>query len=101
MVMPLRLVIIGTVVCVVFGASARRFATEKTTLAMTQLVGAGFLFVVIFAHVCEAFGFIPSLGWGKPSTVGHYIDFVSAIAGTILLAFGYVGRWIIRRRISS
>lgn len=99
-VMLPRLVISGTVVCVVFGASARGFAREKTALAMTQLVGAGFLLVVIFAHVCEAFGFIPSLGWGRPSTVGHYIDFVSADAGIILLAVGYFGRWIIRRRIS-
>ncbi|HEV2417558.1 MAG TPA: hypothetical protein VGX94_07125 [Terriglobia bacterium] len=70
-------------------------------MAVTQLAGTGFLLVVIFAHVCEAFGFIPSLGWGRPRTVGHYIDFVSAVAGSILLVLGYFGRWIIRRRISN
>ncbi|HET7214983.1 MAG TPA: hypothetical protein VFL79_15450 [Terriglobia bacterium] len=96
-----RLITIGVVVCILCGASARSFAKEKTTLAMTQLSGAGFLLVVIFAHVCEYSGFIPSLGWGRPGTVGHYIDLVSAAAGSILLAFGYFGRWIIRRRISS
>ena len=98
-VMMPRLIMIGTVVCIACGASARSFAREKTALAMTQLVGAGFLLVVMFAHVCEAFGFIPSLGWGRPSTVGHYIDFISAVAGSILLPLGYFGRWIIRRRI--
>jgi hypothetical protein len=101
MMMLPRLITIGTVVCIVCGVSARTFAKEKTALAMTQLVGAGFLLVVIFAHVCEAFGFIPSFGWGRPSTVGHYIDFVCAIAGSILLALGYFSRWIIRRRISN
>lgn len=95
------LIMIGTVVCVLCGASARSFVKEKTAMAMTQLAGACFLVVVIFAHVCEASGFFPSLGWGRPTTVGHYIDFVSAIAGSILLALGYFGRWIIRRRFSN
>jgi hypothetical protein len=92
---------IGAVDCILCGASARSFAKEKSALAMAQLVGASFLLVVIFAHVCEYSGFIPSLGWGRPGTVGHYIDLGSALAGSILLVFGYFGRWIIRRRISS
>lgn len=101
MVMLPRLIMIGAVVCVVCAVSARSFVKEKTALAMTQLVGAGFLLVVVFAHVCEASGFFPSLGWGRPTTVGHYIDFVSAIAGSILMVLGYFGRWIIRRRFSN
>ena len=100
MLMLPRLIAIGTVVSIVCGVSARSFAKEKTALAMTQLVGAGLLLVVVFAHVCEAFGFMPSLGWGRPGTVGHYIDLVSAVAGSIVLALGYFGRWILRRRIS-
>ena len=101
MVMLPRLIAIGTVVCIVCGVSARSFAKEKTALAMAQLVGAGLLLVVIFAHACEAFGFIPSLGWGRRGTLGHYIDLVSAIAGSVVLALGYFGRWIMRRLISS
>ena len=101
MVVLPRLIAIGTVVCIVCGVSARSFAKEKTALAMTQLVGAGLLLVVIFAHVCEAFGFIPSLGWGRPGTVGHSIDLVSAVAGSIALTLGYFGRWIGRRGISN
>lgn len=101
MVMLPRLITIGIVVGIICGASARSFTKEKTTLAILQLVGAGCLLVVIFAHVCEAFGFFPSLGWGRPGTEGHYIDLGSALAGSILLAFGYFGRWIVRRRISN
>lgn len=96
-----RLIVIGTVVCIVCGVSATSFAKEKTALATTQLVGAGLLLVVMFAHVCEVFGLIPSLGWGRPGTVGHYIDLISAVAGSIAWALGYFGRWIMRRRISN
>lgn len=70
-------------------------------MAAAQLAGAAFLLVVIFAHVCEAFGFIPSLGWGRPGTRGHYIDLVSAVAGSTLLGLGYFGRWTDRRRIPN
>jgi predicted Na+-dependent transporter len=92
-----KLILIGISVCIAFGASIARYAEEKTAMALTQLVGAVFLLVVIFAHVSEAFRFIPSLGWGRPNTLGHYIDLVSAIAGAILLPIGYLGRRYARR----
>lgn len=87
-----KLILIGISVCIAFGASIASYAAEKTAMALTQLVGAAFLLVVIFAHVCEGFGFIPSVGWGRPNTPGHYIDLVSAIAGVILMSIGYLGR---------
>ena len=92
-----KLILIGIAVCIAFGASIASFAEEKTGIALTQLVGACFLLVVIFAHVSEAFGFIPSLGWGRPNTLGHYIDLVSAIAGAVLFPVGYIGRRYARR----
>ena len=88
---------IGIPVCIVVGASIASFAEEKTRMALMQLVGASFLLVMIFAHVSEAFGFIPSLGWGQPNTLGHYIDLISAIAGAILFPIGYLGRRYTRR----
>jgi hypothetical protein len=96
-----KLILIGISVCIVFGASIASYAEEKTAMALTQLAGAAFLLVVIFAHVSEAFGFIPSLGWGRPNTPGHYIDLVSAIAGAVLLPIGYLGRLHARRINSS
>ena len=95
-----RLIVIGVPVCIVFGASVWSFAEEKTGIALTQVVGAALLLVVIFAHLSEVFGLVPSLGWGRPNTLGHYIDLVSAIAGAILLPVGYFGRRH-ARRISS
>ena len=95
--MPYRLIIIGLAVCIAFCASLASYAEEKNAMAFTQLAGASLLLVVIFAHVCEAFGFLASLGWGRPDTVGHYIDLVSAIAGAILLPIGYFGRRQARR----
>ena len=92
---------VGIPVCIAVGASIASFVEEKTGMALTQLVGASFLLVVIFAHVSEAFGFIASLGWGRPNTLGHYIDLVSAIAGAILLPIGYFGRRYTRRTNSN
>ena len=100
-VMLYKLILIGISVSMAFGASITTFAKEKTAMALTQLVGAAFLLVVIFAHASEAFGFIPSLGWGRPNTLGHYIDLVSAIAGAILLPIGYLGRRYARRMNSN
>ena len=96
-----KLILIGISVCIVFGASIASYAEEKTVMALTQLVGATFLLVVIFAHVSEAFGFNPSLGWGQPNTPGHYIDLVSAIVGVILFPIGYLGRRYSRRTNSN
>ena len=95
--MSYKLILIGISVCIAFGASIASFAEEKTGIALTQLIGAFFLLVVIFAHVSETFGFLPSLGWGRPNTLGHYVDLVSAIAGAILLPIGYLGRRYVRR----
>ena len=95
--MSYKLILIGVAVCFAVGASIASLVEEKTGMALTQLVGASLLLVVIFAHVCEAFGFLASFGWGRPNTLGHYIDFVSAIAGAILLPIGYFGRRHARR----
>ena len=92
-----KLIIIGIPVCIAFGASLASFAKEKTGMALTQLAGAAFLLVVIFAHVFEAFALIPSLGWGQQNSSGHYIDLISAFAGAVLFPLGYLGRSYSRR----
>jgi hypothetical protein len=61
---------IGIPVSIAVGASIASFAEEKTGMALTQLVGACFLLVVIFAHVSEAFGFIASPGLGTTQYTG-------------------------------
>jgi len=44
--------------------------------------------VVILTHVAESFHIFPSLGWGQPDSVGHYLDLTSAVLGFILIPLG-------------
>jgi hypothetical protein len=46
--------------------------------------------VVVFAHICEALHLFPSMGWGLEHSVGHYLDFWSAVLGLLLFPLGYL-----------
>jgi len=83
---------IGVLVAAAFVAPAIAVARDRTWWSLLQLLGACLLTLVIFAHVAEAFRLFPSMGWGRPDTIGHYIDLVSALGGSILLPTGYIGR---------
>lgn len=87
-----KTIVISIPVFIAFGVSTVAFAKERTLVALAQLTGAGFLVIVIFAHVSEAFNLFPSMGWGRPHTLGHYIDLTCAIAGVLLLSMGYFSR---------
>lgn len=80
-------------------ASALSYRGHKTLPSLIQLIGASLLLVVVFAHLCEAFSILPSMGWGKERTPGHYLDLSSAVLGAVLLAVGSVLR--IARRGST
>jgi hypothetical protein len=43
-------------------------------------------------HVAETLHLFPGMGWGQPTSIGHYIDLVSAILGCALLLLGFLGR---------
>lgn len=92
--MLLRVILISVLILIVLVGSSLTFIKEKTVFASVQLAGAVCLLVVVFAHVAEALGVLPAMGWGRPNTVGHYIDLTSAIAGLVLLAAGYISRKI-------
>jgi hypothetical protein len=55
---------------------------------VVQLLGAFCLMIVVFTHVAEAFSLFPRMGWGLPNSPGHYVDFISAIAGLIMFPIG-------------
>ncbi len=46
--------------------------------------------IVVFSHVCEALGLFPWMRWGLKGSVGHYLDFWSAIFGLALFPAGYL-----------
>jgi hypothetical protein len=54
------------------------------------LIGSGFLIIVVFTHVAEAFHILPAMGWGRPNSAGHYLDLVSAILGCTLLSLSFL-----------
>jgi hypothetical protein len=92
------LIAIGILVCAVFIVSALVVAREPTPWSALQLLGAGFLAVMVFSHVAERLGLFPTLDWGQPNSVGHYIDLVSAVSGSILVPAGYIGRRLLASR---
>jgi hypothetical protein len=65
------------------------------------LVGLACLLVVALTHVAEAFHIFPAMGWGLPSSVGHYLDLVSAILGAALLPLGFLLDALTRRKNSN
>ena len=94
------LIIVGLPVCGAFAASVLLLAKEKTTASLLQLLGAGFLVVVVLSHVAEGLHLLPSMGWGLPNSPGHYIDLVAAAAGLILFLAGYLSRSLAKFRMS-
>jgi hypothetical protein len=65
-----------------------------------QLFGVACLTVVVLTHVAEDFQIFPSMGWGKPTSAGHYLDLVSAIIGCALLLLGMLGSASAKRKIT-
>jgi hypothetical protein len=75
---------------VLFGGSAILFRNRRTAGRLLQLLGVGCFVVVALTHVFEAFRVFPSMGWGSPRSVGHYIDLGAAFLGLTLLSAGFL-----------
>lgn len=95
------LIAIGSLVLVVFSLSLIAVAREKSMFALAQLIGSIFLMVVVFAHVAEQFRILPAMGWGQAESAGHYLDLMSAVAGSILFTFRYLSRRLGKRRLAT
>jgi len=55
-----------------------------------QLVGAACLVTVVITHICEALDLFLWMHWGSEHSVGHYLDFGSAVLGLTLFPVGYL-----------
>jgi hypothetical protein len=73
-----------------FSGSAALFLRGKTVPSFLQLLGAGCLVVVILTHVSEALHLFPWMHWGDEHSIGHYLDFSSAVLGLTLFPIGYL-----------
>lgn len=83
--------------CVLFSGSVALFSRERNLSSFLQLLGAGCLVVVVLSHVSEAFHLFPLMHWGLEHSVGHYIDFVSAVLGLTLFPMGYLFHALTKR----
>jgi hypothetical protein len=82
---------------VLLAGSAVLLSRTRTMAALLQLLGAACLVVVVLAHLCEAFGLFPWMGWGLPDSVGHYLDLGSAVLGFTLFPIGYLWHALTKR----
>jgi len=64
---------------------------------LLQILGAICLAIVLFADAAGAFHLFPSVGWGKPDSIGYYLDIVFGIFGSILIVVGLAGNGGARR----
>lgn len=75
------------------------FLRDKTVGSLLRFMGAVCLGVVVLTHILEALHLLPSMGWGREHSVGHYLDLAGAIGGLGMLATGYVLRHRWSRRL--
>jgi hypothetical protein len=78
--------------CVFFGVSLVLFLTRRNLASTLQAMGLSCFGVMALTHAFEAFGFFPTLGWGQPRSVGHYIDLIAALSGVALMVGGFAFR---------
>ena len=81
---------IGIAAGMLFGGAIVLFRRERSISSFLQLIGAGCLIVVVLAHVAEALRLFPSMQWGRPHSLGHYVDFGSAVVAFVLFPLGYL-----------
>jgi hypothetical protein len=77
-----------------FSGATVVFLRARGACSLLQLLGAGCLVVVVLTHVCEALHLFSWMHWGEGHSVGHYLDFSSAILGVTLFPMGYLLRAI-------
>jgi hypothetical protein len=73
-----------------FAGSIVWFFRGKGLCSFLELLGSGCLVVVVLTHVSEALRLFPWMDWGLEHSIGHYLDFWSAVLGLTLFPIGYM-----------
>ena len=76
--------------CMLFSGSAVLSRRGKSVWPFLQLLGTGCLVVVVLTHVAEALQLFPWMHWGQEHSVGHCLDFWSAVLALTLFPVGYL-----------
>ena len=88
--------IVAVTISAIFVGSVRSLTERRTIWTGLQVLGAICLTVVVLAHIAEKTRIWPEMGWGLPNSTGHYVDLVSAIAGSIILPLGFIVDLMVR-----
>jgi hypothetical protein len=86
---PTGMIFCGSVILFLRGRAVRNFL---------QILRAGCLLVVVLAHVSEALRLFPWMLWGRPDSVGHFVDLLSAVLGLTLFPIGYLLHALAKQR---
>jgi len=82
--------------------SAALFATRRDLASALLATGIGWFGVMALTHVFESFSILPAFGWGRPHSVGHFIDLAAASLGVAFVTMGFlVHRRVARRNKRS
>src|SRR5713101_1028604 len=76
--------------CILFSGAIVLFCKGRTLCSFLQLLGAGCLMIVVLTHLSEALHLFPWMNWGRPHSIGHFLDFWSAVLGLTLFPVGYL-----------
>ncbi len=80
-----RALVLGVPTVVLLTFSILRVAVTRSLSGVLQVPGTGCLLITVLTHVAEGWHLLPSMGWGAPHSVGHYVDLTSAVLGLTLL----------------
>jgi hypothetical protein len=94
----LKALAISTPAVVVFTGALAVFSRERNFHALLQLAASVFLVVAVLTHFAEGLQLFPSMRWGADHSVGHYLDFWSAVLGLTLFPAGYLLQALVRKR---
>ena len=88
--------ILALVVAVAALLATAMYGARRHSLSILLFAAACCFTVVALAHVFEAFDLVSAAGWGRPNSVGHYIDLSAAVLSGAFTLSALV--LIIRRR---
>jgi hypothetical protein len=75
---------------VFLAVSAALFVTRRDLGSALLATGIGWFGVMALTHFFESFSILPAFGWGRPHSVGHFIDLVAALLGIAFVTTGFL-----------
>ena len=76
--------------CVFLAVSTALFVTRRDLRSALLATGIGWFGVMALTHFFESFSILPAFGWGRPDSVGHFIDLAAAVLGITFVTLGFL-----------